>query len=148
MKEPRKNLRKKRLRPWNLFRGPGSDSGTSTIEMVIYLPVFIALTFGVVEMGRFMITRGILYYTVQEATRWAIVNYDATSSQIHTVLSNKSFLIDPAKVTGVTITTPVDPVTQTKNFTVQVSYLYEFGLDVGIPPITMTVSSEMRSAND
>jgi hypothetical protein len=57
-----------------LFRGPKSEAGATAVEFAMAAGIFLSLLLGVIELGRFAFTQAVLYYTVEEGTRWAIVN--------------------------------------------------------------------------
>ncbi len=124
------------------FRGPRADSGATAVEFALIVPMFFALLFGVLEFGRLIFTQGVLFYATEEATRYAIVNYQDSPAVVQSVAESKFILISPGKITSFSVTAPVDPEDQTKLVTVEIGYQFEFLFPfVGDGPITMTAST-------
>ncbi len=116
-------------------------SGTVAVEFAIIAPVLISMTFGIIEFSRAAFTQGVLLYAVEEATRFAIVNFDATESEIKQVAQDKFIMIDPQKLTSFSVTAPIDPDDQTRLITVSLTYRFDF-LFPFAGPLTLTSSSK------
>ncbi len=117
-----------------------SESGAIVVEFALIAPILFSMTFGIVEFGRAAFTQGVLLYAAEEATRYAIVNYDATTDQVKAVAESKFLLIDPAKITSFSVTAPIDPDDQTRLITVSLAYQFDFLLPIS--SITLTSNSK------
>lgn len=102
--------------------------GATAMEFALVSPVVLAVVFAIIEFGRAMFTIGVLNYAAAEATRFATVNFSATTSEIQDVAEDSFILIDPAKISDFSVTAPLDPSDQTRLVTVQIEYNYEFSL--------------------
>ena len=85
--------------------GLGSKSGTAMVEFGLVLPFFLALLFGIMEGGRVMFTQAVMSYATQSATRWSVVNPQASGQtladyeqQIEDYAKSKLILISPNHV--------------------------------------------------
>ena len=125
-----------------LLRGPESESGAVAVEFGLIVTMLFSLIFAVVEFGRLIFTLGVLNYATEEATRYAIVNYDDTAATIQAVAEEKFILINPGRIIDFTVSAPIDPNDKTKLITVALEYEFQFLLPiVGSEPIRMTASS-------
>lgn len=111
---------------WPLWRGRRGESGASAVSLAFLMPVFLLLIVGVIEMGRMLFIQGVLNYATEEATRFAVVNFEVSESVIHEVAADKFLLIDPEKIVRFVVTAPLDPDDQTKLVTVEVDYRFDF----------------------
>lgn len=117
--------------------------GTGVVEFALTAPIFLLFLFTIMEFGKIAFTQGILMYAAQEATRYAIVNYGATTDQIKTQVLNHIVTLNPAQITALVVTGPIDPADKTQLVTVQISYQYQFIFPL-VPntPFVMTGSSK------
>ena len=120
-----------RLARW-LWR-PGSDSGTALVEFGLVFPMFLALVFGIMEGGRVMFTQAVMSYATQSATRWSVVNPQASGQtladyeqQIEDYAKSKLILISPNHVATAAATSPTDPTDNTRTITITLSYDFEW----------------------
>ena len=83
-----------------------NQDGATAVEFAIVAILFLSFVFGIIEAGRIFWTWNTLQYSVEQAGRYALVNTDATSSEIEDVIiSNmQGIQVDPANMTT-TITT-------------------------------------------
>jgi Flp pilus assembly protein TadG len=70
--------------------------GNSTVEFALVLPLFILLTFGVLDFGRLFWTQETLSYALREAGRYAVTGQHMTSTN-GTVESRVQSIINVAK---------------------------------------------------
>lgn len=96
----------------------------AAVEFAFTLPIYLVSIILLVEVARLVYTQSVVLYAAEEATRYALVNYDATSSDIQTVASDKLLGLDPNNLTAIIVTSPVDPDDHTKLVTVEVRYQY------------------------
>ena len=101
------------------------DAGATAVEMALVMPVYLAMIFFVVEAGRVAYTQGVVVHAAEEATRYALVHYDATAEEIQDFARANLLGVDPDNLTAIVVTSPTDPIDQTKLVTVEVSYRYE-----------------------
>ena len=120
-----------------LFAGGGDSQGTALIEFGLLFPGFILVTYGVIEFARVLFIQAILFYSAEEATRYAAVNYDATAQNVRDVVESKFILIDPDNITNFNIIADINPVDQTKLVTVEITYTFEPILPIGWTSITL-----------
>ncbi len=117
-----------------------SESGAIMVEFALIAPILFSITFGIIEFGRAAFTQGVLLYAVEEATRFAIVNYDATVAEVKAVAESKLLLINSDNISSFTVTAPVDPDDQTRLVTVSLSYEFDFLL----PFASITLTGESK----
>ncbi len=117
-----------------------SESGAIMVEFALIAPILFSMTFGIVEFGRAAFTQGVLLYAAEEATRYAIVHYDATTTEVKAVAASKFLLINPKNIKSFSVTAPVDPDDQTRLVTVSLAYQFDFLLPFG--SITLTSNSK------
>ncbi|MEQ1887754.1 MAG: TadE/TadG family type IV pilus assembly protein [Alphaproteobacteria bacterium] len=77
----------------NVFR---SDTGATAVEFAIIAPIFLSFLFGILELGRLILTQGMLTYAVQEGSRYASANVTGTAAQIQSVFTDSFVGIDAA----------------------------------------------------
>jgi Flp pilus assembly protein TadG len=76
-------------RGWRrIVRGLRDDGGASAVEMGLILPIFLAVIFGIVDVGRMYYMFNTLNSGVQQGGRYASLNNVACNSQIQTVVVN------------------------------------------------------------
>jgi Flp pilus assembly protein TadG len=56
--------------------------GVTAVEFAILAPVFLMITLSVFEVGRAMLIRGMLQYSVEEAGRFAMANPTASTTTV------------------------------------------------------------------
>lgn len=71
-----------------------ADAGATAVEFAITAPIFLTFLFGVLELGRLILTQGMLTYAVQEGSRYASANAASTTAQIQSVFTNSFVGID------------------------------------------------------
>ena len=81
--------------------------------------------YGIVEFSRVLFTQGILFLAAEEATRFAVVNYDATVAQIRDVAEDSFIMIDAGKISSFNVSSTLDTADQTKDVTVEITYAFE-----------------------
>ena len=115
------------------------EAGSQVVELALMLPVLLAVFCGVMECGRILFTHAALNFAAQEATRYATVNYDATIEDIKTIAKSRLIVIDSSKIIDIDVP-PLepDPVDQTKLVTVEIAYLFQPILPIGLGSFTMT----------
>lgn len=98
--------------------------GASAVEFALTFPVYIGTIMFFVEMCRLAYTQGVIIHAAEEATRYALVHYDATISDVEDEARKALLGLDPSYLTAILVTAPVDPADQTKLVTVQVRYRF------------------------
>lgn len=111
-----------------------NSRGVAMVEFAFAAPVILFLTFGFFELALVLFTQGVLHYSAEQATRYAMVNFDAGNlddAYIATVklgIKNaaiESFvLVDDNKIQNFDISVIVDPSDQTKTVNVTIDYNY------------------------
>lgn len=126
------------------MRGLKKDArGAAAIETALTLPILLGALFGIFEIGRLIYTQAALNFAAEEATRFAVVREGSvTTAQVEAYASTRLLAMVDSGAAVFTALAPVDPVTNTSIFTVQVNYPYNFMLPmVSNQSITLTASS-------
>ncbi len=131
--------------PAGLLGGRDARSGAMAIDFALVAPVFFILVFGIIDFSRAAFTKGVMLYSMQEASRWAAVNFPATATEIEAVASGKFVVIDPADITAFSATV-TDNGDKTKAVTLQMDYTFEFMMPfVDLDPITLSTEATILS---
>lgn len=101
----------------------GSEGATS-VEFALIAPIFLVFVYGLLEFGRVLFTMAVLYFAAEEASRFSVVNYTATTTEIRQVAENKFLLIDTAKISKFEVTSVLNTVDQTKLVTIDIVYAF------------------------
>lgn len=125
LKKSRKNLRK------NLGK---NTRGVAMIEFAFAAPIILLITFGFFEFSLVLFTQGVLHYSAEQATRYAMVNFDVgnldddyiteVKQGIKSAAIDSFILIDEDKIANFDINVVVDPSDQTKTVNVTIDYNY------------------------
>lgn len=123
-------------------RAVRDESGVSAMEFAIAVPIALLMLFAVVEFGRAVFTQGMMFYAAEEATRWGIVNPDATAAEIQEYANSKlglQKLADHATIVADPVANPDDTIT----VSVVITFPYQLAIPFGnLAPITLSASSE------
>jgi Flp pilus assembly protein TadG len=119
---------------WLSTRG---RSGATAVEFGALAPVFILVLLGTIEIGRVLFTQGVLYFSAEETTRYATVNYDATTQDLQDVAESKFLMIDPARISQFNVSSDLNTDDQTRLVTVEIAYNFETLTPFGFGPITL-----------
>ena len=65
--------RMKTRSPAGLLGGGDARSGAMALDFAIVAPVFFLLVFGLIDISRAAFTKGVMLYSMEEASRWAAV---------------------------------------------------------------------------
>lgn len=115
--------------------------GVSGVEFALLAPIFVGMVIGVVELGRVAYTQGVISFAAEEATRFAMVDYEIDEQDIRDLAEACLLGIDPERINAIIVTGPIDPVDNTRTISVEVSYNFEFLLPYmpdGVIPIRGT----------
>jgi len=88
------------------MRNHSRESGQALIEYTISVVVFLALTIGVLDLGRAVYTQNILAYSARRGARYALTDLTDVAG-IEATVEQYMFGLDPSLAT-VTITTDVN----------------------------------------
>lgn len=117
-----------------------AERGAVLVQFGLSLPIFFALLFGTVELGRLGFTQATLQHAAEEATRFAIVREgQITPEEIESFASSLLTGVIDRNTAVITATAPIDPVTGTSLISVSVNYTYEFILPF-LPADSMELS--------
>lgn len=127
--------------------------GTTAIEFAMILPVMLLFTFGFIEFGLALFTQGILNYSAEQATRYAMVNFDAdnedatyitgVTAQIITVAKDSFILIDESRV-DVNVLVAINALDLTKTVDVTINYNYAFIMPL-LPATSFVMTGSSKS---
>ena len=107
------------------FATPDGEMGTALVGFALTLPALMTFFYGIVEFSRVLFTQGILFLAAEEATRFAVVNYDATEAQIQKVAEDSFIMIDAGKISSFNVSSTLDAADQTKDVSVEITYAFE-----------------------
>lgn len=137
--------RMKTRSPAGLLSGRDARSGAMAIDFAIVAPVFFILVFGLIDISRAVFTKGVMLYAMEEASRWAAVNFPATAADIEAVATAKFTVLDPADITMFSATV-TDNGDKTKAITLQMDYTFEFMMPfISLDPITLSTEATILS---
>ena len=102
-----------------------NTDGATAVEFALTFPFYLGAIMFIMEMGRLAFIQGTVIHAAEEATRFALVNFGATATEIQENARDNLLGLDPANLTAILVTDPVDPTDQTKLITVEVQYEYE-----------------------
>ncbi len=108
-----------------IFARPDGERGNALVGFALILPALMTLFYGIVEFSRVLFTQGILLLAAEEATRFAVVNYNATEAQIQEVAEDRFIMIDAGKISSFNVSSTLDATDQTKDVTVEITYAFE-----------------------
>ena len=100
------------------------EEGVAAVELALTFPLYLSMIFLVIEFARIAFTQIVVLHAAEETTRYALVNFNATTLDLQTFAKDALVLIDPDNLSTVVITAPTDDTDQTRMFTVQIQYLY------------------------
>ncbi len=131
--------------PAGLLSGRDARSGAMALDFAIVSPVFFLLVFGIIDFSRAAFTKGVMLYSMEEASRWAAVNFPATATDIEAFALGKFVVIDTANITMFSATV-TDNGDKTKSVTLQMDYTFEFMMPfLDLDPITLSTEATMKS---
>lgn len=81
-----------------LMRFIRARRGAVALEFALGLPIFLAMIYGVFEFGRIFWTQNTMEFAIEEAARFTMVNPNATSAQITTLVEDKAVGLDAARI--------------------------------------------------
>ncbi len=108
-----------------IFATPDGERGIAMVEFALILPALMTFFYGIVEFSRVLFTQGILLLAAEEATRFAVVNYNATEAQIQKIAEDSFIMIDAGKISSFNVSSTLDATDQTKDVTVEITYAFE-----------------------
>lgn len=108
-----------------LFSDRHGSEGATAVEFALITPIFLMFVYALLEFGRVLFTMAVLYFAAEEASRYSIVNYTASTTEIRQVAESKFLMIDPAKITKFDVTSVLNVVDQTKLVTIEIDYAFE-----------------------
>ena len=131
--------------PGALLGGRDARSGAMALEFAIVAPVFFLLVFGLIDISRAAFTKGVMLYSMEEASRWAAVNFPATATDIEAVATAKFTVLDPGNITAFSATI-TDNGDSTKAVTLQMDYTFAFMMPfLQLDPITLSTEATILS---
>lgn len=131
-------------RPLSAWRRVAGDcEGVAAVEFALMAPAFFALFFGVIELGRAAYTQGVVTFAAEEATRYAVVNYNISEAEVVNLTEDCLLGVNRDRINAIVVTGPIDPVDNTRTISVEVSYNFEFLLPF-LPADTVTISGTSR----
>ena len=102
-----------------------NDDGAMAVEFALTLPIYLMVITMIIEFSRIAYTQSVVYYSAEQATRFAIVNFNATNHQIVHKARDNLIGVDLSNLTAIVVTSPTDLSDNTKLVSVRVQYRYE-----------------------
>jgi len=110
----------------------GDEEGAVAVEFALTLPIYLALIGMIVEGSWMIYHQQAVNFAAEEATRHALVNYDASTADIEAIARNNLKLLEPANINTGVILVSNQPIvdengdeTGTKLISIQITYRYE-----------------------
>ena len=129
--------------------GVSRERGLAIVEMAFILPIFLFVTFGLVEFSRAWLTVNTMNHATREAVRFAATTAGLTADN-YTVITKATTILSNANIAGATVTNSAPagtPPEVTVRTTLPFSYLGVSGTLLGYTgfgaPITLTSSATM-----
>ncbi len=127
--------------------------GATMVEFAFAGPVLLLLTFAFFEFSLMLFTQGVLHYSAEQATRFAMVNLEqnnldpnylaAAKVKIQDRAKQSFILIDQEKITNFNVDVIVDPDDNTKTVSITIDYNYTMIMPyLSQSTFTMTGKSE------
>lgn len=119
----------KTLRRWGAALS-GCAKGATAVEFALVAPLFLAMTMGVVEVGRVLWIKATMQHAAEQTTRYFMVNNASCVSDLATCLTTlqsyaTSRLGDSGMVTGdFTVTAAETTISSTTYMSISVTYSF------------------------
>ncbi len=124
-------------------RVAGDCEGLTAVEFALMAPVFLTLFFGVIELGRAAYTQGVVTFAAEEATRYAVVNYNISETEVRDLTEDCLLGVNRDRINAIVVTGPIDPADNTRTISVEVSYDFQFLMPF-LPDDSVTISGTSR----
>lgn len=130
-----------------------NERGTAAIEFSFAMPVLLLLLFGMFEFCRVVFTQGILSYSAEQGTRFAMVNFDhdnidadyiaAIKSEIEEKSRDSFILISDENISDfdIEVVTNID---NTSIVNITIGYNYQMSMPL-IPNSDFTLTGKSES---
>lgn len=135
------SLRQRLLRAGHWIKG--DCQGIAAVEFALVAPAFLALFFGIIELGRAAYTQGVVTFAAEEATRYAVVNYNISEQEVIDLTEDCLLGVNRDRINAIVVTGPINPADNTRTISVEVSYNFEFLMPF-LPEETVTISGNSR----
>lgn len=123
-----------KFRPFARFLSSFRDEedGVAAVEFAFTLPIFMGLVIFAAESARLVYTLSAISFAAAEASRYVVVNQNATKEEVLEVATASIYGLDPANLQAVLLTAPFNEADQTSLVTITIEYFYEpiFPVDV------------------
>jgi Flp pilus assembly protein TadG len=143
--------------PHGLRGGPRDarrSRGAVAVEFALVVQLFMAMTFGMVDMSRLMFARWMISYGIERAGRVASLRSTVTLTKIQDEIENAATLINfgstavVVKVSGTTVTTDAAFVAARQTgdpITVTTAYTFRRMLPFVLPQTTYTINGSTQT---
>lgn len=131
-----------------------SSQGSTAIEFAFVLPIMIIFSFGFFEVCRIVYTQAIVSYSAEQATRYAMVNFqqsnvdptyeDSVKVDIESFAYESLNLINTANISDFTVAVATDPATGTRSVSVNIDYDFTINIPM-ITAMNFTLSGQSDS---
>ena len=115
-----------------LSRFRRDEEGAAAVEFAFTLPIFMGLVIFAAESARIVYTLSAISFAAAEASRFVVVNQDATTDEVLAVAGNSIYGLDPTNLQAIVVTNPLNEADQTRLVTVTIQYFYEPILPVSV----------------
>ena len=128
---------------------PADQRGDYLIEFAVVLPVFLSLTFGVMEFGRMVFDSSIISHVARVGVRWAMVHGSSSASPASSTDVQNYVQAHALGLSPLTVTTTWTP-NNKPGSTVRVQVQYNFSTITRLLPTniwTIRSAAEMTIAH-
>jgi len=127
----------------------GGEAGSTIVEMAFVFPLFLILTFGIVEFGQAWLVLNVMNHATREALRRAATTAGLTADD-STVITKATTILANANLTGANVTNTA-PAGTPREVTVITTYTFNYLTGIGpifgfsfTGSIPLTSSATMR----
>lgn len=131
-----------------------NDEGATAVEFAFIVPIVFLFMFGFFEFCLVLFTQGVLHFSAEEATRYAMVNFEQDNvaeeyiasirDDIEAVARSKFVMISDEKISNFDVSVITNPSDMTKTVDITIDYSYTMSMPF-IEHTTFTLRGESKS---
>ena len=113
------------------------DRGSVVVEFAILAPVFLIFIVGIIDFGRLFWIKSTMQFAVEQTSRYAMVNPNATTAALETYASSEA-----STLSGITFTATTSTISGMNFRTIEATYVFSFLIPaIPIGDITLAAKS-------
>ncbi len=124
MKQMEVNIWSRLLVKVRLARFTKDEDGAMAVEFALVLPIYLMVITMIIEFSLLTYAQAVVFYSAEQATRFAVVNFNATVEDIQLEARANLLGVDTSNLTAIVVTAPTDVSDNTKLVSVTVQYKY------------------------